>query len=404
MNTVDFVSGNVDPAGLEMAQLEQRRRLAELLMVNSTNGGPVYSNKAGIARALTGLLAGMESGSVNRRQSEIAEQKQASRKQELEQIMNTAQGGDRSQLARLLVQSSNPQLSQAGLGMLFKGDKEEEPYTLSPGQVRYGRGGQVVAAAPDKPEPSIKRGETRKIIKGGEEVQQEWDGSGWAEIGRGSRWQPHQAPQPDRTLVEIQDPKNPQGTILVPRDQATGRPGAQSVTGARASREDSDGLRKEFNALPVVQNFNEVRPIIESARKAPNTPQGDFALIYGVGKVLDPKSVVREGEMNMVIGAGSPAQRVQGFLAQLQGKGRLTPEMRAELMTVLDQRAGEYERNYSAARQTYEGIAKQRGHDPAQIFTDISVAPQGAPKIGTVVDGFRFKGGNPKSADSWEKA
>jgi hypothetical protein len=141
------------------------------------------------------------------------------------------------------------------------------------------------------------------------------------------------------------------------------------VTSARASREDVDSLRKEFNGLDAVKNFSSVRPIVESARKAPDTPQGDFALIYGVGKVLDPGSVVREGEMNLVIKAGSPAQRVESYLRSLQGKGRLSPDMRKELQVILDQRAGEYEKGYQSARSTYEGIAKQRGHDSSQIFT-----------------------------------
>jgi hypothetical protein len=169
-------------------------------------------------------------------------------------------------------------------------------------------------------------------------------------------------------LVEIQDPKDPRKTVLVPRDQAAGKAGAGSVTSERQSREDADGLRKEFNTLPAVKTYNDVKPIVESARKAPDTPQGDFALIYGVGKVLDPNSVVREGEMNMVIASGSPAQRVQGYLAQLQGKGRLTPSMRKELVGILDQRTAEYEKQYQGVRSTYEGIAKQRGYDSSQIF------------------------------------
>lgn len=35
--------------------------------------------------------------------------------------------------------------------------------------------------------------------------------------------------------------------------------------------------------------------------------------------------------------------------------------------------------------------------------TETTVAPQAAPKAGTVVNGYRFKGGNPNSKESWEK-
>lgn len=147
-----------------------------------------------------------------------------------------------------------------------------------------------------------------------------------------------------------------------------------ATANAAKSREDADNLRKEFNALPQVKAFTDIAPIFNAAAKAPDTPAGDFALIYGVGKILDPGSVVREGEMNLVMAAGSPAQRVMGYLNYLQSRGRLTPEQRGELTQMLHNAASERQNQYGQARTTYTGLATQRGYNPEEVFI-------GAPEI-----------------------
>lgn len=129
-------------------------------------------------------------------------------------------------------------------------------------------------------------------------------------------------------------------------------------------------LRKEFNALPEVKNYKTVLPIIESVNRAPDTPAGDIDLIYGVGKIMDPDSVVREGEMNIVIKSGSPAQRLTGFLEYVQGGGRLTQDQRKQLIEVMESRVKGLEENYTRARGAYGGIATKQGLDPEDIFIE----------------------------------
>lgn len=192
MNTVDFSSG-ADPAGIESAQLEKRRQLAELLMQQSVSGGPVYSKQAGIARALTGLLSGMETGSVDRRQKELAQTKDDERRADLQRIADMAQapylpagapqkddegndmpgsaaktGASRMELAKALLMSRNPQMSQFGMQQLFAKPEKPEAYTLKPGETRY-QGGQVVAQAPKEPdkEPDSVRALKAEMVSAG---------------------------------------------------------------------------------------------------------------------------------------------------------------------------------------------------------------------------------------------
>lgn len=131
---------------------------------------------------------------------------------------------------------------------------------------------------------------------------------------------------------------------------------------------DTTAIRKEFEDRTEVKNFRQAMPVLEAARKAPDTPQGDLQLIYGVGKVLDPNSVVREGEMALVVKSGSPAERIDGFINYLQGGGRLSPKARARLVTALESRTREYQRDYDAARRSYDALARRRGLDPSEIF------------------------------------
>jgi hypothetical protein len=129
-------------------------------------------------------------------------------------------------------------------------------------------------------------------------------------------------------------------------------------------------LRKEFNALPEVKNYKEVLPIVQSVQRAPDTPAGDIDLIYGVGKVMDPNSVVREGELNLVIKAGSPAQRLMGYVNYVKGGGRLTQDQRKDLMVVMESRTAGLKSNYDAARATYETAADKQGLPKDQIFIE----------------------------------
>lgn len=167
-------------------------------------------------------------------------------------------------------------------------------------------------------------------------------------------------------------------------------------------------IRKEFNDVPEVKNFRTVIPIVESAKTSPDTPAGDLNLIYAVGKVLDPTSVVREGEMSLVIKSGSPLERFKGVVNYIQGGGRLTPQLRQELTTMLDGRVGELQRGYNSARELYGRSAAAQGLPQDQIFMENTYGRRGAdagktPPVGAVIDGYRFKGGDPSNRSSWEK-
>lgn len=152
---------------------------------------------------------------------------------------------------------------------------------------------------------------------------------------------------------------------------AEGRIGAQEQKAAsqadNTAKQASAKLRKEFRGLQSVKDYEATLPLIESAKKAPDTRQGDLQLIYTVGKVLDPGSVVREGELKLTAGAAPFLQQLAGKLRGEFGKGRLTPQTRAELIDALEQRQSGYRDAYTRDFDTYSQYATDSGADPFAI-------------------------------------
>lgn len=143
-------------------------------------------------------------------------------------------------------------------------------------------------------------------------------------------------------------------------------------TNARTSREDLDNLRKEFEGKGAVKEYRSVIPISESARKAPDTRAGDIQMAYAVGKILDPNSVVREGELALVGNAATLLEKYKGELRTLtEGKGRLTPTTRKELQRMLDNAVSERKSAFDAERETYGGIAARRGYKDEDVFVGV---------------------------------
>lgn len=135
-----------------------------------------------------------------------------------------------------------------------------------------------------------------------------------------------------------------------------------------AARKVAAPLRKEFRSLESVKALETSLPLIKSAEKAPDTGYGDLQLIYTAGKVLDPGSVVREGELALTVAAGSPLQRIIGktrFTTE-QG-GRLTPKTRQQIVEMLNERVGAYQQAYDQDREVYTQYATEAGLDPVAI-------------------------------------
>ena len=147
----------------------------------------------------------------------------------------------------------------------------------------------------------------------------------------------------------------------------TARTNAQSQA-ARTDQRTAAALRKEFRSLPSVKSYESTLPIVESVKNAPDTPAGDLQVVYSVGKALDPDSVVREGELLLTQNATPILQKLAGKArAEISGQGRLTPQTRKDLVDMLEQRTQGYQQAYTRDYDTYGSYATDIGAEPDQI-------------------------------------
>lgn len=141
----------------------------------------------------------------------------------------------------------------------------------------------------------------------------------------------------------------------------------------KAQKTEILNVRKEFDKLPAVANYRAVLPIINSIKSAPDTAPGDMDFAYAAGKVFDPDSVVREGELAMTLKTGSILAQILGTTRfQLSGKGRMPPEQRAQIQAALDNRADALRQPYLQARDQYSRYAADSGYPAFNVIGDDS--------------------------------
>lgn len=133
---------------------------------------------------------------------------------------------------------------------------------------------------------------------------------------------------------------------------------------------NEQGLRKEFYSLPAVKEFQVASRTYANSLQAADDASGDQSLIVAYAKMLDPGSVVREGEAAAVAGADSTVGR---SIAKLQKEfgfengGQLSPEIRAKIRREMKTLAGNYGKAYDLERGQFEGLAQSYGFDANRV-------------------------------------
>ncbi len=132
-------------------------------------------------------------------------------------------------------------------------------------------------------------------------------------------------------------------------------------------------LRDDYRGEPAVKAYREVVPILESAKEAVERPTraADLNLIYALGKIMDPNSVVREGEMVMARGTGTVQDTINGLLGQLNGGQTLLPETRKRLVDEMQSRFTALESSHNTISDVYKGIAQRSGLNPENVVIPI---------------------------------
>lgn len=160
------------------------------------------------------------------------------------------------------------------------------------------------------------------------------------------------------------------GTTLEP---IPGGPADKGAPGSTDRKGEAD-LRKEFNKEPEVKDFNSKRTAWQTidrlgkaqASRKP-TAQNDMALIFSYMKMLDPGSVVREGEFaNAQNAAGVPDQIRNAYNKARSGE-LMNPDQRKNMVNTAATVYTAARDIYNPIAQKYQGYASDYGLNPNRV-------------------------------------
>jgi hypothetical protein len=196
------------------------------------------------------------------------------------------------------------------------------------------------------------------------------------------------APEPER---EIDTYTNSEGkSVAVMYDPGT-RQTRQIVLGEEgkdpgAMFEVETGLRKEFEGLQTTKeartvrnSYNTINSAYQEALNASRTggskAAADQALITAFNKMLDPNSVVREGEFARSTQGQSVINRLKGKAEQFeQGGIGLTDGDREAIVSTTERLYEDYVRMHNENALRYRGFARQQGAKAGNVAEFIDTA------------------------------
>jgi len=167
------------------------------------------------------------------------------------------------------------------------------------------------------------------------------------------------------------------------RYQVTAQGGVQPIAGTREPEEGSSQqrrelegtLRSQFLGLQPVRDYMTMIPQIREVRAAATRENpsrlNDINLVFAFAKMLDPASVVREGEQIQVLRAQGLGESVIGAIQRLNGGSGLTPETRQQLMREANSRFDSAQSVYREFADTYRGLAQDYGVNPTRVVREV---------------------------------
>jgi hypothetical protein len=177
-------------------------------------------------------------------------------------------------------------------------------------------------------------------------------------------------------------------------------------------RPEAEGkFRKEYS--DQTKGYQEVKSAYGRVLASQETAAGDLALIFNYMKMLDPGSVVREGEFATAQNATGVPERIQNLYNNLVKGERLNPDQRKMFAKQAEGLYKQAQTQEATVRTGIERIAKGYGLNTANIFyTPTEVAPTapeaprqpGAPVSVTAPNGQVLTFPSQQAADAFKKA
>jgi len=155
------------------------------------------------------------------------------------------------------------------------------------------------------------------------------------------------------------------------------------ASGAESFKNEKQ-LRGEFDKQ--AKNFDEARLGFEKVQKAAmtDTPTGatDLALIFGYMKVIDPTSVVREGEFATAEKAGGVSEQLRNLYNKVRTGQRLTEPVREQFVQAARTQFQPYMEMQRNIENRYTNLSQAYDLDPTRVVLSR------IPEVGTLANPY----------------
>lgn len=141
-------------------------------------------------------------------------------------------------------------------------------------------------------------------------------------------------------------------------------------------------LRKEYVNLPTSKASQDVTSAYEKVKKAAENPSaaGDLSLIFGYMKMLDPGSVVREGEFASAQNAAGIPDRIKNAYNKAISGERLSEDQRKDFINQAGNIYNSQAKTQGALSKYYGDLAKRSGVRSEDVVVPFS--PEEPPMVG----------------------
>jgi hypothetical protein len=151
----------------------------------------------------------------------------------------------------------------------------------------------------------------------------------------------------------------------------------KSETG-KEKREDDKEFRTMYSTSPILKSFNEsqtnINKVIEGASR--DDPAGDYGVIFGFLKILDPGSTVREGEFATVENSRGISESVRALYNKVKDGDRLSPEQRREFTEAAIGGFQTQQASLDSYKESLNEIISKKGINPEDVFIDSDLRPK----------------------------
>jgi len=236
--------------------------------------------------------------------------------------------------------------------------------------IQVDRGGVITFMDKDKVPAGTSLGKTLapQVVGGAESGYFQIGGGGGGGVGGAPR--PSGAPAPAGAPSAAPSAVVPAAGAGAPQAAPMAGGAVQIIAAQPKIFANEKDLRGEFQTQvkPYVE-LGQAYQKIETAAKNPS-PAGDIALVYGFMKVLDPSSVVREGEFATAQNAGSVPDSIRNMYNKALNGERLGEKVRTDFLQQARNLVESQRVMSKDLINRYTEVAKNYKLDPNQVVYD----------------------------------